>query len=159
MSDENGEELPKPLKRLMVFGAVIIILILVGWFILGGSGLGTVSGKVVLEGQPLPGAQIVFVGEGQNRGPFVTTSDPEGRYNIRGDGNKGIAPGSYKVAVTKLVGKGGVLPQGEALEVARQKGTLKNLLHSRYETAQTSPLGAVVGSGSNKVDLDLKKNP
>ena len=69
-------------------------------FVVGcGNGLTAVTGKVTLDGNPLPNALVTFfpVGEGSSA---TGKTDDMGTYKLIGVLGEGLKPGSYKVAVT-----------------------------------------------------------
>jgi hypothetical protein len=70
------------------------------------------SGVVTLDGQPVEGAQVTFVPQGDTTGSGGATAsigataatDRDGRFSLRANGEKeGAVPGSYKVQVSKTV--------------------------------------------------------
>jgi hypothetical protein len=73
----------------------------------GGDGV-TVEGVVTLDGQPLPGVQVLFdqpeLPPNENKG-YVGRTDEQGRYVLHpslGEGS-GVPPGKYRVALTTAV--------------------------------------------------------
>ena len=139
----------------------------------GGSGLGTVpvTGKVLLNGEPLEGATVVFNPSGEGRAASGTT-DAAGVYKLTTDTNgDGALPGEYQIAVTKYDGKGVPMPdtsnmspeeamdaQYRALDKAGGKTPVaKNLLPPMYANAKGSGLTASVkASGPNDFPFELK---
>ncbi|MBM80742.1 MAG: hypothetical protein CMJ78_09130 [Planctomycetaceae bacterium] len=67
-----------------------------------------VSGKVTFNGQPLEGAQVQFLsdGEGVNRGPAARgTTNAQGEYTLSTyEPGDGAVPGKKKVTITKTEG-------------------------------------------------------
>lgn len=63
-----------------------------------GGGAGKVEGLVTLDGAPVDGATVTFnpVGEGR---PGSAVTNAQGIFKI--EGKEGLAPGKYKVTVTK----------------------------------------------------------
>jgi hypothetical protein len=111
-----------------------------------------------LDGQPVEGAKVVFVGDGDPKlgtyqgGP----TDKTGKYSLYGPTGSGIPLGKYKIIVTKTVRRDGK-PLGEDMseDEAREQGVLKNELPEIYAQHDTTTLGAVIKAGSNPVDLKL----
>jgi hypothetical protein len=132
----------------------------------------TVSGIVSHNGNPVDGAKVEFHGttasaEGA-KNLFSANTDSTGKYMISGVGaNPGIPPGLYKVVITKYIGKGGVMPEGEydpgQIEAMISDGqggaaaSLKNVLPREYSSPDSSKLSVTVESGKNEnVNFDLK---
>jgi hypothetical protein len=69
----------------------------------GGPSLVPVSGTVTYNGKPLGGADIVFVplDQKQPQTPGGDVTGPEGNYKAMYQGRAGLAPGKYKVYVSK----------------------------------------------------------
>jgi len=63
-----------------------------------------VSGTVTLNGKPLKDAAISFLPDDSNQGAFAgeDITGSEGNYKAMTRGRSGLAPGKYKVVVTKL---------------------------------------------------------
>ncbi|WP_169978776.1 carboxypeptidase-like regulatory domain-containing protein [Tautonia rosea] len=87
--------------RAAVAVTVSIALILVGCG--GGPKLVPVAGIVTLDGQPLEGAEIAFVPVA-SEGEATSGSDrtgPNGNFQMTFKGRRGLAPGKYRVLVSK----------------------------------------------------------
>src|SRR5215207_9826917 len=69
----------------------------------GDGGLTPTSGTVTLDSQPLADAVVAFVPEGDTKGQGGTAvTGADGRYQVRSpQGGKGLAPGGYRVTVSK----------------------------------------------------------
>ena len=125
----------------MVFGFVLCVT-------LAGCGgdhpdVGSVSGKVTLDGAPLVEATVMFQPTGSGR-PSYGVTDSQGNYTLDYiDGVKGAVIGSHKVIIkTEIPGEDGQPPK------------VKEKLSPRYH-AQTE-LKAEVKSGSNLYDFPLE---
>src|SRR5690242_15458335 len=88
----------------------IVLGIVAGAFLAGLPGCGggdrklvNVTGTVTLNGKPLGGADIVFTPDQSNKDAFVGSdvTGPEGNFKVMSNGRAGLAPGKYKVIVTK----------------------------------------------------------
>jgi hypothetical protein len=68
----------------------------------GGGKLVATTGTVTLDGQPLAGATVQFLPEtpAAEYGHALTTKD--GAFRVRTGPQDGVAPGSYRVTVTKF---------------------------------------------------------
>ncbi len=138
---------------ILVAGALV-------WFLMPGDHEGHITGTVTLENKPLPGAQVVFLGEDEkNRAPIVSQTDDQGQYRLIGNKGRGIPVGKYKVVVTKQALPDGSVPQGERLEQARSQGLLKNFVPKIYEDRSTTLLSFDIQAGAQTVDLKLTKQP
>jgi hypothetical protein len=84
-------------------GAAILLTILVGCGGSNGPKLFKVSGKVTLDGKPLPDAQIWFLpilkANEQLRSAAATT-DSAGYYSLYSSDRRGALPGTYKVTIS-----------------------------------------------------------
>ena len=139
-------------------GAGGLLVLVLGGF--GCSSGAQVSGKVTLDGQPVGGAQVIFVCEDKGaEATIVARTDDAGSYNLIANTPAGIAVGKYKVAVTKEALKDGSVPQGEQLEQARAGGKLMNILPKVYADRATTPLQFDLRGGANTIPLELKKKP
>lgn len=98
--------------------------------------LAQVDGIVLLDGQPLSGARVLF--EPQQSGSTSSAmTDDQGRYEVwYGNGEPGAALGSHTVRIFKMDGDAG-----------------PELLPARYN--ERSELTATVGPGENAVDFRL----
>lgn len=75
-----------------------------------------VSGKVTVKGKPLAEAVVQFIPESGTKGSGgVGQSDADGHYALKGPkGELGVAPGEYKIRVSRLAGPDGkTLARGE----------------------------------------------
>lgn len=119
-----------------------------------------ISGMVTLDGKPLPHCKVGFF-------PDVTEFKPDthgfafGMSNEKGEyeaqhpkGDKGIYAGKYKVFFEAWVDKKGnpISPESKPSEVP---GGVKNCVPAKYESPETTPITASVGSGGGKFNFDL----
>src|SRR5438132_12905643 len=88
----------------MVVG-IVTAAVLAGLSGCGGGGpkLVNVTGTVTLNGKPLSGADIVFTPDQSTKDAFVGSdvTGPEGNFKVMSNGRAGVAPGKYKVIVSK----------------------------------------------------------
>ena len=63
-----------------------------------------VEGDVLLDGQPLDGATVVFEPDGQGH-PAVASTGKDGSFRVTTAEGDGAAPGNYKVTLTKVTGR------------------------------------------------------
>lgn len=76
----------------------------------------TVTGKILLDGAPLQGANVIFIPKDNTKGTGGSgVTDAEGKYEARHPSNKaGIEPGTYSVLFSKLaMPDGSPIPEGK----------------------------------------------
>ncbi len=103
----------------------------------GGEAVGTISGTVTFEGQPLPEGLVSFV---TDKGQVVTGRVHEGAYVV-----KGVPVGPAKVTVRQI----------EDPFARRPPSSQVNEIPLRYRSADDSGLTHTVVSGSQTRDLEL----
>lgn len=114
-----------------------------------------VVGTVTLDGQPLAGASVTFVGAGSTPGlGGVGISDDSGKFEISHfRAGKGLDPGEYKVVVSKLVlSNGQPIPAGT---VSVAELSTRDLVPRRYSDFNNATLSVTVTPGGEPVSLDL----
>jgi hypothetical protein len=86
---------------------------------------------VTLDGQPLAGATVQFLPEapGAEYGHALTSKD--GTFRVRRGSEDGLAPGSYRVTVTKF-------------EKSQQTKAKSSLLPALYSSKEASPFHITV---------------
>ena len=110
-----------------------------------GSRLPTVSGTVTLDDAPLANAKVVF--EAPDKPMAVATTDAMGNYDVMTGTQRGMAAGSYQVAISAYATKQG----------GNESPIPILLTPKRYNSAKTSELTAEVKEGRNDVmDFSLK---
>jgi hypothetical protein len=124
-------------------------------------GLVPVTGTVTLDGQPLTGAQVVFVPAGEGARACSGTSDSTGKYALITNTDKGAMPGSYKVTVSHLVGLDGKpitkFEEGMDITQLEASGQVKQNLPTKYSDSQQTELKFEVKAGKNEYNIDMKK--
>ena len=111
-----------------------------------GSKLPVVVGTVTMGDAPLPNARVVF--EAPDRPMAVATTDDAGRYDVMTGSQRGMAAGSYDVAISAFVTKNG--GSESPLPILSTP--------KRYNSARTSGLTAVVKEGRNEgVNFQLER--
>jgi len=112
-----------------------------------GPELGTVTGTVTLDGEPLANAEVVFQPPGGS--PSVATTDSAGRYELEYTKDKpGAVLGTHTVRITAQTTK--VDESGNEVQVPQR-------VPERYN--YRSQLLREVKRGENKFDFDLKTEP
>lgn len=116
-----------------------------------------VSGKVLLDGQPLANASVQLVSVGNSAGGMHSaTTDLNGgfRFSESGSSNNPIQPGSYVVLVKKSE-----LPEGAAALPGGGMGATRELVPVIYQDKARSPLKAEVTSANTELPaLELKSD-
>lgn len=136
------------------------------------SGLVPVSGQVLLDGDPIAGAKVVFLpqqlftADGKLRKVAAALTDQQGRFNLLTEGQPGASPGQYWVLLSKLEPTaGGQLnqplpeplaskPAGEGGEPASSNGQQEELFPDFFNSA-TRLVVNVPGQGIDSARFDL----
>jgi hypothetical protein len=140
---------------------------LVGMIVVGcgpkGPELGSVTGKVTLDGSPVTNGLVTFVPVGGGR-PATGKTDENGQYVLVGVDGKGALLGQHQVSVTTVQEAGTVTEmRSDSPEYAKQAmpdasdyNTAKVVepIPARYNT--NTELSFEVKAGSNVIDLELK---
>jgi len=139
----------------LVSGIIVapLLLLIAGC---GGSGVSfeTVSGKVSLDGAPLPAATLMLVptspptGEDADpkaKGPFLAKTNEQGEFSIGpiGEAGGGVPPGAYKLTIT----------------TAHVEGADETTIAPPERAPQPYPSGVdftVPDSGTTEANFDLK---
>lgn len=123
--------------------------------------LGTlpVSGKVTYNGQPVAGATVTFVGDGNTRTATAITG-ADGSYQLATLNYPGAMPGRYTVVVEKIETppelNRTVSMEEAAQNAAKPLPKAKRALPAKYGDAAKTPLSAEIKTGqANTVDLSL----
>lgn len=129
---------------LRVFLAVLAVAFILPQLGCGGADgpeMGDVQGTVTLEGQPLPGAQVIF--QPTNGRPSTGITDDQGKYELQFTTDRsGALAGSHQVKITTAID----LPDDtRAAEV----------VPAQYN--RQSDLVREVKPGPNTIDFDLEK--
>jgi hypothetical protein len=118
-----------------------------------------VNGKITMNGEPLEGAIVIFTPSGA--GGFVGHgfTDSSGKYaaETRSGQNvdAGLAPGSYRVMVSRFLKPDGT-PPSDPSEPPANSGARESL-PMEYSSPNNSKLRAVVGQSGGTFDFDVKK--
>ncbi|MCG8451207.1 MAG: hypothetical protein MI725_16690 [Pirellulales bacterium] len=118
----------------------------------GCGGLPSVSGKVLLDGKPVHGANnlrciVLFYPESGSGAPAVAVVDKSGKYSLGTGSRKGALAGRYKVAVTV-----------KELSDPGPKGGLpgsRRLSPKKYADPNTSGWIIEVVPGANEFDFEI----
>ncbi len=163
------------MRRWFCFYASVQVLCLAGMLLSAGcsggglTGLYPVRGTVTLNGKPLEGATITFVGKGDLR-PATAISGSDGKYELFTLDSPGAQPGSYSVVVQKMeapaeasTADAGFDAQGRdlsmvqaAANVGKGAGKSKDLVPPKYLNPETTPLNFEVKNSSNTIELKLE---
>lgn len=121
-----------------------------------------VTGTVTINGKPLEGATVSFTPEESNAVKTLgtDTTGPEGNFKLMYNDRTGIAPGKYKVLISKQEAKAGVVIPEEFKKdpvMAKMAGMTKESLPPAVSDAEESSFTREVKeSGDNVFDFDIK---
>jgi hypothetical protein len=119
-----------------------------------GPKLAPVSGKVTLDGKPLPGGTVSFYADatkGNQSKDIPTGKIKEGSYELLTEGRKGAPPGAYKVVVfaDQYSTDAPPLPIGTAEQP-------RSIINTRYNRPDRTPLAVEVVDKPAAGAYDLK---
>jgi hypothetical protein len=124
------------------------------------SGLVPATGKVIYQGQPLAGANIVAHVRGENTA--VAVSDADGKFTLTYNGQNGVPPGAMiPVTVTKVESPysiaEGERPKTPIPRPGRKAEPPRSLIPEKYGDPKAPLLFIDVPSGgTDKLVLELK---
>jgi hypothetical protein len=118
------------------------------------------SGVVLLDGQPVHGASVVFVPVSGNYSAFAST-DSSGRFELKSfEAKEGAVPGSYQVQVTKTI-EVKETPNVEGPDAAHAQATKgavswENALPSKYADPVNSGIKVdIPDTGRSDIKIEL----
>jgi hypothetical protein len=122
----------------------------------GCGGGGSVSGKVTLDGEPLPSGTVTFhpVGPGP---AAIGTIGSGGRYELAIGGDRTVPPGDYLVTVDATEAVTSEPPAAPGKGPPPPPKPPRRLTPARYADKDTTDLRFTLKPGSNTIDLRLKK--
>ena len=147
MSSPASQSLTTVARRVTAALAIVVALVAVGCS-KGGPKLQKVTGKLLVDGQPAPGASLLFFTPGQKGGlvPSANTG-PDGSFEIYTNSKPGVMTGNYNVTV--------IWPDPAKVEEAMKdrsgKSDPPDLLGGKYSIPDSSPLKAEIGSGTKEL--------
>jgi len=125
-----------------------------------------VEGVVTLDGQPVPGASVIFhpVTPGGLTEPAGGYTNANGVYKLsstNGDPERGAVAGDYVVTVEKIeiIDPNMARSYDEQVMLPSLPITEKHIVAEVYRVPATTPLKFTVTPGRNKIDLELKSSP
>ncbi|HVX11719.1 MAG TPA: hypothetical protein VHC22_11105 [Pirellulales bacterium] len=131
--------------------------------------LGQVSGKVLLNGQPVGGVQVQFIPDAKNKEKLPTSlgaTDAQGQYSLMSsDGRSGAALGEHMIVLhdvqlpsgSRLVGRAEADAPATSSPATAVPGGPR--LPKVYRQPATTPLRKTVHSGEQAIDLELTGTP
>lgn len=138
------------------------------WFILLITGLGceaegparvAVEGTVTLDGQPLPGGQILLIPTGNHRGPLAGGSIETGKFRI--EQIDGPTIGLHRVEIRPedpLVSAFRQNPQRPKQQLQQQPPASQLTIPERYHRRSTLT-AEVIATGENRFHFELTTKP
>lgn len=124
----------------------------------GGGGVPTlpVNGVVTMDDKPLDGAQVTFYAEAGGLGGQARTGSDGKFVVVAGDGkSKGLAPGKYKVTVSKMAG----MEDGKEPIRAVTDADIKNDLPAIYSNPTQTRLSFSVTGDGKPIEIKLESKP
>ena len=106
-----------------------------------------VSGRISLDGSRIGVGTIVFAPIDGGK-PATGSIESDGSYMMNTSRERGLAPGTYKVAVS-------IREMPENVKRSDQPPPGKLLIPERYEHADASGLQFEIRPGKNKIDIEL----
>jgi len=137
----------------MMWRRVVAMLVLAGLIGLSGCGkaMNQVEGVVTLDGKEVEGATVVFEPAEGKGTPATGVTDSSGKVKLATRGKPGVAPGTYKVTVTKTKGTGASIQPGTPEYMEMMKKSMsggrtgpKSELPEKYSLASKTPLEVTV---------------
>ena len=125
------------------FWAVFLFVAFAGC---GHSEFAPLTGKVTLDGQPLPTAIITFISDGGTSG--YANVEPNGRYVAKSGSDAGLRPGTYRISV--------VANQPEAITDRKVAKIPRPITPARYADPTTSGFEYKLTESGGTYDIDLK---
>ncbi len=124
------------------FAALSILLAFAGCD--RGPALVPASGIVKYKHAAIPGADVVFVPDGDGQ-PAIGRTDEKGEFTLSTSGRKGALVGSYKVSITAARPKREV-PASEAVAMSSEQiaANREDLVPTKYNNPVSSELTATV---------------
>lgn len=122
-----------------------------------GGGPVPVEGKVTMNGKPLAGATVVFIPV--SGGPEAgAQTDTDGDFHLTGTKAEGIAPGEYRVTVSKKDWPPGVTPPDPTKMTFASVQQKQQVVPLKYTVQDKTPLRVTVPKeGKKDVHLALEK--
>jgi len=124
-----------------------------------------VKGTVMLDGEPLPNADVSFIPDGKSDKSVIAATaktDSSGKYQLRTDGKLGAPAGRYRVVVERWATPDGAPfredpENGMDMEQARMAGKVKQSVPEKYSDILKTQLSAeVTADQKDPVDFALK---
>lgn len=125
----------------------VMVLVLTAGVAGCGPGVGRVTGRITLKGEPVVWADLRFESASTPAGEFFGLITDDGTYAVSYRELKGLPIGSYRVTVTRYTQPDGKpLPAGEAGRVAKSSGKVGKTAY-QFEKE--------IVAGTNAIDLEL----
>lgn len=122
------------------------------------------TGRVTVEGKPLPGASVTFIAVAESGGRTASAvTDENGAYEmstmvpgVSPAESKGVIPGEYTVVISRVAMPDGAPPPADIIDEADAiaKGA-KQYVPAKYTNPETSPLKLTVASPKSEKNFDL----
>ena len=140
--------------RIVFLGAVAGLALLIGCSSSNGV---PVTGKVMLDGEPVEGAAVMLMPAGSGQAATGAT-DKEGHFALHlGGQTKLIPPGQYHVGITKKKTSGVTSDDGLSGAVGPQGMKEEWIVPRKYSDPKSSGLTAEVKPDMKPLEFDLTK--
>jgi hypothetical protein len=121
-----------------------------------------VTGTVKYKGTAVPGAKVMFLGDGKSP-PAVGVTDDSGRFSLSSLSGTGAVAGKHQVAIIKNAAPEEAAPANLSMEAAAaearkpaKKAATASLVPAKYASGGSSGLEyEVKASGANDFAIDL----
>lgn len=121
-----------------------------------------VTGTVKYKGTAVPGAKVMFLGDGKSP-PAVGVTNDSGQFSLSSLAGSGAVAGRHQVAIVKNTAAEEAAPVNMSMEAAAEeakkpkaKPTTTSLVPAKYSNGGTSGLEfEVKASGTNDFAIDL----
>lgn len=141
MCPSNHNSLPKLVGRLVWLGLLVTLLLPAGCSSNGEKPSFAVSGKVTLDGQPVPGGAVLLINDTGSAASAAL--GPDGAYSLK------CPSGTYRVAISPPP------PPDPLLKQAAPAAPVVANIPPAYQEVSTSNLTVEVKDGSVTLDLPL----
>lgn len=133
----------------MGFKHVWVIAALISLAGCGRSEFARLSGKITLDGQPLPDANITFFNDSDGPNGYGQV-DSDGSYVAKTGGQTGLKPGKYRISA--------VAYQPEVIVSRAVAKTPKPITPARYINPDTSGFSYTLTDSGGSYDIELKSH-
>ena len=128
---------------------ILAIVLLVGTAAFNGCGrseFASLTGRVTLDGEPLPTAVITFISDGGTSG--YANVEPDGDYVAKSGSDEGLKPGKYRISVVAF--------KPEVITDRKEAKVPQPITPARYTDPAKSGFEFNLTEAGGTYDLELK---